>query len=154
MRINSSIAIASSLLFAAVALHAAQAQTKPAKTVTRDELRVCMNSESDLKTRREALEALKSRNNDEAAAIKAEAEQMAEDQKKVGQDENRMEKFNRRVKAHNERVKAANANVASFRTEAETLNAGLVAYNDQCGGITFHKEDKDAILKEREAAKK
>jgi hypothetical protein len=51
-------------------------------------------------------------------------------------------------------VKAAQDTAEAFKAELESLNKGLVAHNEQCGGISFRAEDKEAILKEREAAKK
>ena len=147
------------LCLAALSLHA-QAQTAapaPAgapKMVSRDELRTCMNAEAELATRRQALTARNEKNKEEAAAIRTESQQMAEEQKKVEEDPSRMERFNRRVKAHNARVEAANTAHAAFRSDAEALNQSLNAYNKNCGGITFRTEDREAILKEREAAKK
>lgn len=152
MKLASIPAILSGLLLAMLALQAAQAQTRPAKLVTRDELRVCMNSESELAVRRQAVEARDKQNRDEGAAIRAEAQQMAQEHKRIEEDEGPMEKFNRRVKAHNARVQIAQANAASFRTDLETLNKALMAYNEQCGGISFSAQDRQAILKEREPA--
>ena len=146
-------AVSAGILLATIALHAAQAQTGPAKVVTRDELRACMNSESELAVRRQAAEARNRQNRDEAAAIRVEQEQMAAEQKRIEENEGAMDKFNRRVKLHNARVQAAKAGADSFRADLETLNKALLAYNDQCGGITFQPQDKEAILKERDPAK-
>lgn len=154
MKLKALTAISSGLLLAAIAFQPAYAQGKAPKTVTRDELRACMNSEASLAERRKALEARKQQNSDEAAAIKQEAALMKEEQEKVGNDENKMTRFNRRVKEHNARVETANTTAAAFRTDLEALNTSLIAHNDKCAGITFDKADKDAILKEREAAAK
>lgn len=144
------------LFLAAIAVQTVQAQTKPAKLVSRDELRVCMNSESELAARRKASEARANQNREEAAAIRAEAQELTDERQRIGEEEyTKLERFvNRKVKPHNVRVKAAQDAAEAFRAELESLNKGLVAYNDQCGGISFLPEDKAAILKEREAAKK
>lgn len=146
----------SATVVAAFALQAVQAQTPPAKTVNRDQLRVCMNSESDLAARRQAMDARNKVNNDEAAAIRAEQLELTEERKRIGEDDaTKIERFmNRRAKPHNARVKVAQDKAEAFRTDLETLNKALLAHNDQCGGISFMAEDKEAILKEREAAKK
>jgi hypothetical protein len=150
-----SIASCSIFFILAVAVQSALAQAKSEKIVSRDELRACMNSESDLATRRMALDPRSKAVRDEADAIRAEAAQMAEEQKRVEDDQTRMERFNnRKVKPHNARVQVAQANQAALRADFEALNQSLIAYNDKCGGITYSKEDKDAILKERETAKK
>ncbi|MDP3761781.1 MAG: hypothetical protein Q8R01_14830 [Ramlibacter sp.] len=141
------------LLLAAIALQPAQAQTKQDKVVTRDELRTCMNSEVTLATRRKELEARGKVNGEEAASIRAEAEQLKAEQEKIVADSAPMDRFNRKVKAHNERILAARTQADAFKGELETLNKSLVAHNERCGGISFRPEDKEAILKEREAAK-
>jgi len=146
---------AAGIFFAAIALHTAQAQTKPDKVVTRDELRACMNSETSLAARRKAMEARNKQNNEEAAAIRAEQQELTEEQKRIEEDATKTERFiNRRVKPHNARVLVAKTNAESFRTDLEALNKSLIAHNEQCGGISFRAEDKEAILKEREAAAK
>ena len=161
MKIRLTPTLLAGLLLATLAADPAQAQTpaQPAasapRIVSRDELRVCMNTESELATRRKALEARATVNQAEVVAIRAEATKMAEDQKNVDtEDERKVRQFKRVIDAHNARVQAANATREAFRADLETLNKGLVTYNAQCGGIAFKKEDKDALLKEREAAPK
>jgi chromosome segregation ATPase len=154
MKLLSITAVSSGLLLAAITLQGALAQTKPDKVVTRDELRICMNSESELSTRRKAMAPRNDQNREEAAAIRAEAQELADEQKRLEEANRSMDRFNRRVKAHNARVQAARANEESFSADLEALNKALVAHNDQCGGISFRKEDKEAILKERESATK
>lgn len=146
-------ALGAALFLAAVMLQVAQAQTKPDKVVTRDELRTCMNSEVTLATRRKELEARNKVNGEEAATIRAEAEQLKAEQEKIVEDNGPMDRFNRKVKAHNARILAARTNADAFKGELETLNKSLVAHNESCGGISFRAEDKEAILKEREAQK-
>lgn len=154
MKIQSVTTIAVGLLLAGLAIQEAQAQAKPAKMVTRDELRVCMNTESGLATRRQAVDARKVKFNEEAAAIRAESAELKAEQERLEARNESMDKLNRRVRAHNARVKASQDEAAAFRADLDDLNKGLIAYNEQCGGITFLSEDKEAILKEREAAKK
>ncbi len=147
-------AISAGILLATTALTGVQAQTQPApRMVTRDELRVCMNSETEVMARRQATTARNQKNRDEAAAIRAEAQELAEEQKRLEEDQKPMDRFGRKVRAHNERVKAAQAGADAFRAELEAVNKALLAYNDQCGGISYLPEDKEAILKERAAGK-
>jgi uncharacterized protein (DUF3084 family) len=148
-------ALRCALLGALALSFGAQAQAPAApKTVTRDELRTCMNSETELAARRESMAPRDQKNREEAQAIRAESEQMAEEQKRAEGNSTRMDRFNRRVKAHNARIEAVNAAIATFRADLEALNQSLIAHNQQCGGITFRPEDREAILKEREAARK
>ena len=154
MKIKFITTIAASLLLAGIALQEAQAQAKPAKLVTRDELRACMSSESGLATRRQAVDARKAKLAEEAAAIRAVSEEMKAEQERLEEKNESMDRFNRRVRTHNARIKAAQDDAAAFRADLEDLNKGLIAYNEKCGGISFLAEDKEAILKERDAAKK
>ncbi|MDF2465443.1 MAG: hypothetical protein K0Q43_3678 [Ramlibacter sp.] len=145
--------LCAALLFAVFALQGAQAQTRPDKVVTRDELRTCMNAEVTLATRRKELEARSKVNGEEAASIRTEADQLKAEQVRIIEDNGPMERFNRKVKTHNARIQVARTNADAFKAELETLNKSLVAHNESCGGISFRQEDKEAILKEREAAK-
>lgn len=154
MKLESIIAISASILFAMLAFHGAQAQTKPAKMATLDELRDCMSSESELAIRRQATEARAKQNRDEADSIRAEAEEMAVEQKRILESQGSRDKFDRRVKTHNARIQTAQANAESFRTDLEAFNKALSHHNDLCGGIAFRVEDKEAILKERGSATK
>jgi len=145
--------LCAALLFAVYTLQGAQAQTTPDKVVTRDELRRCMNSEVTLATRRKELEARNKVNGEEAASIRTEADQLKAEQARIIEDNGPMDRFNRKVKTHNARIQVARTNADAFKAELETLNKSLVAHNESCGGISFRQEDKEAILKEREAAK-
>lgn len=135
-------------------LQPALAQDKAARTVSRDELRVCMNSESDLAGRRKALHERATASREEQKSIAAEAEELGKERQRLEDEQKSMDRFERKVRQHNGRVKTANEQSTALRAELETLNKELVAYNDKCGGIAFRPEDKEAILKEREAAKK
>lgn len=154
MKTTSIPAFALAVMLGTTALHEAHAQTRAPRPVTRDELRVCMNSDAELKARRQAVEARSTLNRDEAAAIRAEAQQMGEEQKRIVEERGSMDRFNRRVKVHNARVEAARAGADALRMDLDALNQVLASYNEQCGVISFKDEDQEAILKEREAAKK
>ena len=153
MKPNSVTTISAGLLLASFVLHTAQAHTPSPTMVSRDQLRICMNSESALATRRQAVEARNKQNGDETAAIRAESAQLKVENEKLQENNASMEKFQRKVKVHNARVQAAQAAMVSFNTELDALNKSVAGYNQQCGGITFLPQDKEAILKEREPAK-
>jgi septal ring factor EnvC (AmiA/AmiB activator) len=145
--------IAAGLVLAITAFQPTQAQTAPPRLVTRDELRACMNSESDIAARRQAIEARGRQNRDEAAAIRSVNEELKAEQEKLEEDQKPMDRFNRKVKAHNARVQAAQAAAVAFNNDLDGLNKSVVGYNQQCGAISFLPEDKEAILKERAAPK-
>lgn len=142
------------LLLAAATIHGAHAQSAGAKVVTRDELRVCMNRESELGGQRQALELQNRRNGEEFAAVRAEGDELKAEQERLEREPNRTERFERRLRAYNAKVAAAKAKEASFRAGLDALNQAVADHNTRCGGISFLPEDKEAILKEREAAAK
>ena len=80
MKALSANLIASALLVSLLSLHAAHAQPKGAKVVSREQLRACMDSESELAARRSAIDSRKARSNEESAAIKVEAADLTEEQ--------------------------------------------------------------------------
>jgi hypothetical protein len=145
---------ATAALFAGALASQAWAQTGSGKLLSRDELRSCMNSERTLVTRRQATQVRGTRNESEAAAIRAEAQQLTAEQARIKDDASKRDRFGRSVNAHNARIQAANLDAQALRAELEAFNKDLVAYNEQCGGIRYSDEDKAAILKEREAPAK
>ena len=154
MKRPSPTAFASAILLAAIALPGALAQTKPERIVTRDELRACMNSESDLATRRKVMEDRAARQREEAAALQAEGKELAEEQKELVEARKSMDRFERKVKAYNARIQAAKSSAEAVGKDLDAFNEALTAHNDKCSGTSYSKEDKEAILKEREAAGK
>lgn len=146
-------ALSAGLFLASIALLGAQAQTRPAREVNRDELRACMNSESSLATRRQAVESRGKQNSTEFDAIRAEAAELTEEKKRIEERNTSRDRFDRRVNTHNTRVQAAQALGESYRTDLAALNKDLSTHHDQCGVISFKPEDREAIQKERGPAK-
>ena len=87
MKSTTTPVLGAALLFVFIALQGVQAQTKPEKLVTRDELRVCMNSEATIATRRKELESRAKVNGEEAASIRAEADELKAEQERMGDDD-------------------------------------------------------------------
>lgn len=112
-----------------------------------------MATEPDLLARKQAVDARNKLQREEAAAIRAASDELKAEHEKLEESNAPTEKFQRKVKAHNARVQAAQAAAESFRADLETLNKALFAYNESCGSISFSVQDKEAILKERAAAK-
>jgi hypothetical protein len=64
------------------------------------------------------------------------------------------DRLERRKTAYDQKVAAAKADSEKFGPDAEALNKDLDAYNQRCGGISYDPADREAIMKEREAAGK
>ena len=143
-----------SIVFAALAFQPAQAQSETHKVMTRDELRVCMNSEQDLATRQKSLEARDKQSGELAVALRADGEKLADEQKRLEGSDRPREGFDRRMRAYNLRVASAQTGAESFAADLEAYKKALATHNGQCGGVAFNAVDKAAILKEREAQAK
>lgn len=148
-----SVSIVGGVLAAGIAIPSVNAQTGPAREVTRDELRACMTNDTDIGTRRTALDARALQVRDEAAAIRIEQEQLAAEQKRIVEDQGSMDRFTRKLRTHNLRVQGARANADLVGKEHEALNSAVVAHNAQCGRVAFKPEDREAILKEQAGAR-
>ncbi len=141
-------------LLAGASCSFAQAPAQPPKILTKDELRTCMTTEADLGTRRQALEARALKLGEQQAAIRAESLALDEEQGKITAGETRRQEiFAKKVTAFNARLAEVNAAQDAYRADRDTHGKALAGYNASCGGVAFRPEDKEAILKEREAAK-
>jgi len=142
----------SALLAGAIALPCI-AQTPAQKSVSRDELRACMDTEAQVTGRREVLAARNAKVAEERSAVKAESDALVAEEKTIREDDYKArDRFNRKLKETQARITTVNASSDALRAEVQALTKDLNAYNQTCGGISYLAEDKAAILKEREAA--
>jgi hypothetical protein len=142
---------------AATSLPAA-AQTQPAgRKVDRNELRYCLNTADTFKSRNDSLKERAAKVRTEQEELKAEAEQLEEAYKRLegpgasigvatGTNRDRLE---RRKVAHERKAEAGKAEGEKLQAEADQLTKDLAEYNKRCSGITYDKEDREAIEKER-----
>lgn len=155
MKTTSILSIACGALAAALALPVL-AQDAPKKVLTRDELRQCLDEQDTLKARADAVKPRIAKLTAEADAFKAEEEQLKEEQKRA-EDSQALgvrDRFERKVKAHTTKGKALEAESAAVRAEGDSLTKGLDAHNAKCANVSVKTEDKEAVMKEREAAGK
>lgn len=155
MKSNFLTPIACGALLASLSL-ACIAQDAPSKIITRDEFRACMNEQDTLKSRRDAIEQRGSKLKQESDALKAEDDQLKEEQKRAEDSSfpGTRERFERKLKTHTARGKAAEEEGKSMRSDAETFSKDLNAHNAKCSGVSISREDREAVMKEREAAGK
>ncbi len=132
------------------------AQGTPTKTITRDEFRACMNGQDSLQGRGDSIKQRGAKLQQESDSIKAEEEQLTAEDKRVSDSSayGARDRFDRKVKAHSARVKAAEEESKTLRAEADAFTKDLDAYNARCSGVAVNKEDREAVMKEREAAGK
>ena len=154
-----SFAVAVLAFAAAAAFSLAQAQTlNVGRKVDRDELRECLNGGDSIKVRTDELKARSARLNAMNDELKAERDDIKQQMDKqesgsslisVGRD-----RLERRKAAFDKKVAEVKSDSEKFGPDAEALNKVLEAYNARCGGISYSREDREAIMKEREAGKK
>ncbi len=128
-RLSHRTAAALSGLAIAVALPAAWAQGSPKSLgsgagsgpiMTRDELRTCMNQQTELNVRRDKLEADRKALEADRAAIVAENEVLKGQQGKFQQAQGNVAEVNARTQALSERVSDWNARMQQFEKENRT----------------------------------
>jgi hypothetical protein len=135
---------------------AQQPQDAPARTLTRDEYRACMDNQDALKARADAIRERTGKLSQEGEAIKAEDQQLQEEQKRVEDSSlpGMRDRFERKVKAHNARVRAADDQGKALQADAKKFSEDLDAHNAKCANVGVNREDREAVTKEREAAGK
>jgi hypothetical protein len=144
----------STLVLALLAAFPAAAQDNKPRTVSRDELRACMNSEDEIAARRKALQERGAKRTEQEAALRKEADEIKEEERHAQEDQWKESRYKRHVKAYMDKVAEYKAFTASINSEFDAVNQAVTAYNGKCGGISFLDEDKQAILQERAAAAK
>ena len=148
-------ATSAAILVMAAATGAFAQAAKSPKVVSKEELRVCVNTEAELAVQRKGIETQKAASVAEMAGLKIANAELGKDREELDEtNDRRVREFKRKMAAYNERVKAANAASEEFGKNLDAFNAKLTGYNDSCGGISYSREDKEEILKEREAAAK
>lgn len=149
MKFTSNCSTGVVILAAAFVVSSALAQTPPARVVTRDELRACMSSVSKLATDRQALTERGTKVREEAQAMGAQLQELAEQRQRAEELGGvALDRFNRKVTLHNTRMEAVRASAERIGKDEDAFNTETIAYNASCGRISFKPEDKEAILKE------
>jgi len=139
------------LLAATPPLSCAADEAPRGRSVSRDELRVCMDRSDELGARRQPLAAERAEHDRALALHRAAGEALAQEQGTLDQvDAQRVADFDARAAAHNARGAELDARTARLRDEGRRFNAAMLDHNSRCGGIVFRAEDREAILKERE----
>jgi chromosome segregation ATPase len=145
-------------LVAALALPAAAQAPAKKRLGTRDELRACMNSEAEIQTRQKALKERADKMAEEAKALRAESEELAPERKRMEADDwatgPARQRLERKIKAHDARLKAAQESENAFDGDRQAFEKDLAGWREKCTTASFDPDDKEAVLKEREAAKK
>jgi hypothetical protein len=139
----------------AAALPAAHAQSAPARVVTRDELRACMDSGDSIRARQQDLDQRNKRAGEDLAAMRAEATELAEEKKRLEDHPDAPRaRFERRLLAYNAKLPAEKANAEAFKADLDAFNTALATHNATCGHIAASTADREAVQKEREAKAK
>lgn len=142
-------------LAATSGLALAQQAAKPEqRMISRDELRACMNAETTITARKKALVERNAKHREEQAAIAADSAELKEEGERLSRNNSNMDRYNRKVRSHNQRIDAAISAGNAINDEAAAVNKDTVAYNQNCTGVAYRPEDREAILKEMAGAPK
>ena len=162
MKTNLYLSLVAAGILAATSLPSA-AQTQAAgRKVNRDELRKCLDDGDTLRARSDALKAAADKARPKQDELQAERTAIEEEIKRqesatsqsigiaTGNPRERLERRKRMYEAKAQEVKAE---AEKLNADAEQLKADLAKYNEGCSGITYDKEDREAIEKERGSKK-
>lgn len=140
------------------------AQTQPAgRKVNRDELRTCLNDGDSLKARSDALKARVDQAKPKQEELQAEKDAIDQEIKRQESGTNQSigiatgssrDRLERRKRMYEAKVQEVRADAEKINADADQLKKDLDKYNQSCAGITYDREDREAIDKERAAAGK
>lgn len=140
------------LLTVGFAPSAGLAQTESSATLTRDELRACMQQEAALKGRNERHGRDVAQHNEEAASITAENANLIRASVNGFKDKAARDAFSARQGALNKRVEAFNARGRQVRLALADIQSSQADYLRKCGGKAFLVDDRNAIVAEGDGA--
>lgn len=153
-----STALAALALATALSAPLAHAQAAAPRKVDRNELRACLDDGDSIRARNDALKARSEQIRAVNAELKTESEDIQREIERQEKNPSMMglgrDRLERRKAAFGNKVAAAKADAEKFGPDAEALNKDLDAYNQRCSGISYDPADREAIMKEREAAGK
>lgn len=122
-------------------------------SLTRTELRVCMQRQSDIDRRRAVYDREVKQLNQTADAVSKEGEALNAEQGKVDKKSAAaVNDFAQRVAAYEKRTEAYNAKVKTLEKSNSELQALSASHQSECGQRTFNAIDREAILSEQQAA--
>ncbi|MBK0391558.1 hypothetical protein [Ramlibacter algicola] len=155
------LSLVAAATLAATSLPAA-AQAQPGRKVNRDELRKCLNDGDALRARSDALKAAAEKARPKQEELQAERTAIEDEIKRQESATNQSmgiatgnprERLERRKRMYEAKVQDVKAETDKLNGEADQLKADLAKYNEGCSGITYDKEDREAIEKERGSKK-
>ena len=162
MKTTPILTLVAAAILAATSLPSA-AQTQPAgRKVNRDELRKCLDDGDALKARSEALKAAADKARPKQDELMAEKNAIDEEIKRqdsaTGQSMgiatgNSRDRLERRKRNYEARAQETKAEFDKLNADADQLKSDLAKYNQGCSGITYDREDREAIEKERGSKK-
>jgi anion-transporting ArsA/GET3 family ATPase len=149
--------ILSALLATALQAGASEPDATPAprELLSRAELRACMDRESGLDERREALKQEQDAHTAAGALLSQEATELSELLRTLDNtDKAAVEDYNKRNEARNRLVEINNKRAEKLNATSAELRAAEADYMAECTARPFLKTDEEAILKERAGGKR
>lgn len=121
----------------------------PLRLLSRAELRACMNRETTLQQRQDALVVAQAAHTAEISTLSEEAKRLAEELKALDTtDDIAVDEYNRRNAERNERVGKANARAEALNATGAELQSDNADYMKECVARPYLQSDRDALLRE------
>ncbi|WP_136513864.1 hypothetical protein [Geomonas edaphica] len=117
---------------------------------TREQYKMCLESEAKIKALRKGLEEDIARNKAQLAEVAKRSTSLQEQRKKLLEaKDSKVGPFNRLSEEHNKLVQAARKNVEKLKAQWATFNTTVTEHNKSCSTIIITAEDRDEVMKAR-----
>lgn len=117
---------------------------------TREQYRICLESEAKIKVLRKGLEEDIARNKARLAEVARRSASLQEQRIKLLEaKESKVGPFNRLSEEHNKLVQAARKDVEKLKAQWAAFNATVTDHNKSCSTIMISAEDRDEVIKAR-----
>jgi hypothetical protein len=148
--LDSRVVLASTVLLATLP---ASAQPVP-KVSTREEYRACLEEQERMAPKLSVLKARHVEHNADLKSLQDESKAHAETQSTLDSyDQEAVDAYNAKSDTLNLRAEELNKRAEKYDKEMAEYNASISAMNKRCAGMVFLLRDRDAVARERAAAK-
>lgn len=124
--------------------------SKAPADATREQYRMCLESEAKIKALRKGLEEDVARNKAKLAEVARRSASLQEQRKKLLEAKDaKVGPFNRLSEEHNKLVQAARKDVEKLKAQWANFNTTVNEHNRSCSTIIITAEDRDEVMKAR-----
>lgn len=127
----------------------AYGQTSHYPTLSRSELRQCLNDEKNINHKYSEVEAQQVTLEDDELQINLLEQQINREKPYIDTtSQHSVDKFNRLISEHRRLVNIYNRKLAPIQQKTQEVNFLIESFNSMCGNRMYYESDMNAILKE------